>query len=151
MAFVSAGMVMTNATSSTSITSTSGVMLISLSTSVSSEVETAISVAPLDADWLQAVDLLRTPIGAQHRMLREIEEVVGEVVEIRRHRLHAAHEEVEREHRRNRHRDADARGDERLADGAGDDVDRRVADATDVLHRGHDSPHGAEQPDEGSR
>ena len=42
MALVSAGIVMTNATSSTSMTSTSGVMLISLSTSLSSEVETAI-------------------------------------------------------------------------------------------------------------
>ncbi len=48
MALVSAGIVMTNATSSTSMTSTSGVMLISLSTSLSSEVETAISIAPLD-------------------------------------------------------------------------------------------------------
>src|SRR5690242_6851288 len=123
MALVSAGIVITNATSSTSITSTSGVMLISLSTSVSSEVETAISVAPLDADWLQAVDLLRTPIGAQHRMLRKIQEVVGEVVEIRRHRLHAAHEEVEGEHGGNGHRNADAGGDERFSDRARDYVD----------------------------
>src|SRR6187399_1995881 len=116
MAFVNAGIVMTKATSSTSITSTSGVMLISLSTSVSSEVETAISVAPLDAHGLQTMDFLRATVDAQDRVLRKIEEVVGEVVEIRRHRLHAAHEEVERQHRRNRHRDADARGDERLAD-----------------------------------
>src|SRR5690349_22790755 len=136
MAFVSAGIVMTNATSSTNMTSTSGVMLISLSTSVSSEVETAISVAPLDTHRLQTMDFLRATVDAQYRVLREIEEVVGEVVEIRRHRLHAAHEKVEREHRRNRHRDADARGDERLADGAGDDVDGRIADAADVLHRG---------------
>src|SRR5689334_18811045 len=82
MALVSAGIVITNATSSTSITSTSGVMLISLSTSVSSEVDTAMSVAPLDADRLQAVNFLRTPVGAQHRVLRKVEEVVGEVVEI---------------------------------------------------------------------
>src|SRR6187455_2616041 len=92
MALVSAGIVITNATSSTNMTSTSGVMLISLSTSVSSLVETAISVAPLDADRLQTMHFLRAPIGAQHRMLREVEEVVGEVVEIGRHRFHATHE-----------------------------------------------------------
>src|SRR6185295_280331 len=92
MALVSAGIVMTNATSSTSITSTSGVMLISLSTSLSSEVETAISVAPLDADRLQAVNFLRAAIGSQHRVLRKIQEIVGEVVVIGRHRLHATHE-----------------------------------------------------------
>src|SRR5690349_3818237 len=148
MAFVSAGIVMTNATSSTSMTSTSGVMLISLSTSVSSEVETAISIAPLDTDRLQAVDFLRAPIGAQHGMLCEVQEVVGEVVEVRGDRLHSTHEEVESEHRGNGDRDADARGDQRFADGARDHVDGGVADAADVLHRGHDSPDRPEQTHE---
>src|SRR3982751_1761965 len=85
MALVSAGMVMTKATSSTSMTSTSGVMLISLSTSESSDVETAISIAPLDADRLQSMDFLRATVDTQYRVLREIEEIIGEVVEIGGH------------------------------------------------------------------
>src|SRR5215510_14292589 len=161
MALVSAGMVITNATSSTSMTSTSGVMLISLSTSESSDVETAmifsLALVLLRADnhGLQPVWFVRAvrrvwPAIAGHpdfqrRVLREVQEVVGEIVVVRAHRFHASHEVVVGQHRRNRHRDADAGGDQRLADGAGHHVDRRVADAADVLHRRHDSPHGAEQ------
>src|SRR6187551_346917 len=149
MALVSAGMVMTKATSSTSMTSTSGVMLISLRTSLSSEVDTAMASAPVaDDDGLQAVHFLRAPLGAQHGVLREIQEVIGEIIEICGDGFHAAHEEVEGQHRGNRHGDADARGHERLTDRPCHDVDGRIAEAADVLHRRHDSPHRAEEADE---
>src|SRR5690348_7695504 len=99
IALVSAGIVITNATSNTSMTSTSGVMLISLSTSVSSAVEMA-----MGSDRLQP--LLGPPFDAQHGVLREVEEVVREIIEVGAGALHAAHEEIECEHGGDRDRDS---------------------------------------------
>ena len=117
---------MTNATSSTSMTSTSGVMLISLKHVAVFGCGNGHGLAPRTLSSgsrrrpRPAAGGDALPAGAARRagrVLREVQEVVGEVIEIRGHRLHAAHEVVERQHRRNGDRDADAGGEQRFTDG----------------------------------
>src|SRR5689334_21220100 len=132
--------------SSTSITSTSGVVLMAETTSSSSSEEpTLMAMAVLPAAGRSA---RRRHGGADLRAHEHAVQLRAEAT----HRLHrhlvAAHEPVVAEHRGHGDRQADGGHDERLADGAGDLVDRRLTGDADGGQRMVDAPHGAEQADE---
>src|SRR5690606_22286345 len=131
-AFMSKGAVTMNTVSSTSITSTSGVTLISLiMPSLSLPVMSAISFASeagLEAQILEGrAELLHLCIAD----------------------LDLAQEVVVGEHGRHGGGDADGGGDQRFADGAGDDIEAGGARGGDVGQGVHDAPDRAEQADEG--
>src|SRR6266702_1703203 len=98
-------------------------------------------------------------VGVRHRThvaldtergaLRQVQEVVREVLIPTQCRLQTTQEEVVGEHGRDGYRDADSGGDQRFTNGARHDIDRGVAVLTDVWHRTHDSPDRPEQTDEG--
>src|SRR6267143_6293881 len=129
------GIVMRKMMSSTSITSTSGVVLICELRSSSSACPTCIAISG---------HLVLRVAAAEQRHLQAAAEAA--------HLLHrnaiAPHEPVVAEHRRHRHCQAERGHDERLADGAGHLVDRRLAGDADRGERMVDAPHRAEQADE---
>ena len=131
--------------SSTSITSTSGVVLIAETTSSSSPPEpTLIAMA---APRLQRCGRDCADAGAHQHAVQ-----VGAEAAHRLHRhLVAPHQPVVAEHRRHRDGQAERRHDQRLADRAGDLVDRRLAGDADRRQRVVDAPDRAEQADERRR
>src|SRR5882724_2092841 len=98
-------------------------------------------------------------VGVRHRThvaldtergtLRQVQEVVREVLISTQRRLQTTQEEVVGQHGRDGYRDTDSGGNQRFTDGARHDIDRGVAVPTDVVHRTHDSPDRPEQTDEG--
>src|SRR5687767_560901 len=136
------GIVIRKMMSSTSITSTSGVVLMAAITSCSSETSwpTVIAMADLLAgggDGAACADLLVA--AHQHHV-----QVGREGAQVLQRDLVAAHQPVVAEHRRDRDREADGRHDQRLAHGAGDLVDRGLSRDADRGERGVDPPHRAE-------
>src|SRR5437868_1106217 len=136
MFWTTTGMVMRKMMSRTSITSTSGVVLICEFRSSSSACPTCIAMSG---------HLVGRVPAAEQRHLHAAAEAAhvfhGDAV--------AAHEPVVTEHRRHRHREAERRHDERLADGTGHLVNRRLPGDADRGQRVVDAPDGAEEADEG--
>src|SRR5687768_12330259 len=141
------GAVIMKMISSTSITSTRGVTLIS-----------AIGPPP-PLLLLKAIVGLRrqrraSALGRDGRFAdaraggEEVVQVVREGVEAGVRVAVHAYEEVVREHRRDGDEQTERGHDQRLADRAGDGVDRRLAGSTDADQRAVDAPHGTEQADE---
>src|SRR5262252_496685 len=108
------GIVIRKMISSTSITSTRGVVLIAETTSSSSAWPTFIAMA----SGLSGHDPRRA--GEQHGV-----QLGAKAADLLHHRLVAADEPVVAEHGGHRHGQADGRHDQRLAHGARDLVDRR--------------------------
>src|SRR5688572_27125408 len=142
---VTTGIVIRKMISSTSITSTSGVVLM---------LETTSSSPPLSLPTFMAMGYssgLSGCGGSARRGARAHQHAVqvgGEAA----HRLHrdlvAANQPVVAEHRRHRDRQADGRHDQRLAHRAGDLVDRSLPGDADRRQRVVDAPDRAEQADE---
>src|SRR5438132_3168595 len=134
--WITTGMVIRKMISSTSITSTSGVVLIC-------EFRSSSSACPMVIAMSER--LVRGVAAAEERHLHGAAEAA--------HLLHrhavAAHEPVVAEHCGHRHRQAERRHDQRFADGAGDLVDRRLPGDADRGQRMIDAPDRAEQADEG--
>src|SRR5262245_22419757 len=150
-ACVKSGAVMMKITSSTSITSISGIMLMS-----------AIG-APMPLRWKPPKAMSDSLLGwnwfRHHHGAHVVdmcaggengEQVVRECIELRQHDAIGAHERVIGEHRRNRHGETECGHDERFADGAGDLVERSLATHADIEERVVDGPHRTEQTDEWS-
>src|SRR5512136_1291376 len=118
---------------STSITSTSGVTLISVRV------------------WRPEPPVPEATGGssAEEVPLHDVEEVVGEVGHLAVEDPDARDEEVVEDHRRDGGEEAHRGGDERLGDGAGHGREVRVAHLVDVVEGPHDPPDRPEQPDEG--
>src|SRR5881394_997623 len=130
------GMVMRKMISSTSITSTSGVVLICEFRSSSSACPTCIAMSH---------HLVRGVAAAEERHLQAAAEAA--------HFLHAhavaAHEPVVAEHGGHRDRETERRHDQRLAHRPGDLVDRCLSGDADRGQRVVDPPDRAEETDEG--
>src|SRR5438105_11532480 len=108
------GIVMRKMISSTNITSTSGVVLICEFRSSSSACPTCIAISG------RLGHLVRRMAAAKERHLQS----AAEAAHILHRHAVASHEPVVAEHRGYRDGEAERRHDERLADGAGDLVDR---------------------------
>src|SRR5690349_15078928 len=151
IALVSSGAVTMNTTSSTSITSTSGVTLISLSTSSVSCVEKAISGRLLHFLHIAlGCRLVRRRVDqhAERTLLRQAVEVVGEVIQVRRRQFQTTQKIVVIQHRRHRDGDPHAGGDQCRANRSGDRFKARRTRRADAFQRFHDSPYRAEQTNE---
>src|SRR5918993_5882365 len=142
---VTTGMVIRKMMRSTSITSTSGVVLMAETTSSSSPPEpTFIAMA---ASRSSALCRRGGHAGAHEDAVQ-----VGAEAAHRFHRdLVAANQPVVAEHGRDGDGEADGRHDQRLADGAGDLVDRGLAGDADRGECVVDAPNGAEEADERRR
>src|SRR3989442_9564208 len=134
--WITTGMVMRKMISSTSITSTSGVVLICEFRSSSSACPTVIAMSDR---------LVRSVAAAEQRHLHGAAEAP--------HVLHrdavTPHEPVVSQHRGHRDGEAERGHDERLADRAGHLVDRGLAGDADRGQRVIDAPDRAEEADEG--
>src|SRR5262245_10057093 len=146
-ACVSSGAVMMKITSSTSITSISGIMLIS-----------AIGVVALPrCRSPKAISGLRRRRLERHHGAgfrrgargKEGEEVVREAVEACEQQAVGAHERVVGENRGDRDRQADGGHDQRFAHRSRDLVERALTGKTDGNQRVIHAPDGPEQADEG--
>ena len=84
----------------------------------------------------------RSPVGEKR------EEIVSEAVELREHEPVRAREGVVAEHPGDGDGEAEGGHDQRLADRAGDLIERALAAQSDRDERVVHAPHGAEQPDE---
>src|SRR5512143_1200529 len=134
------GIVIRKMISSTSITSTNGVVLI---------VEIASSSSPDAGPTLIAMAsrLGGGPgSGEQHRV-----QLAAERAHLLHHRLVATHQPVVAQHRRHRDGQAERGHDQRFADGTRHLVDRGLPGYADGGQRVVDAPHGAKQSDERSR
>src|SRR6476659_8116902 len=144
MVCVTTGIVIRKMMRSTSITSTSGVVLMAETTSSSSP----------SAPTVMAIAFSRSARDRGRRQARAHQDAVQVGAEAA-HRLHrhlvAADQPVVAEHRRHRDRQTDRGHDQRLADRAGDLVDRRLAGDADRRQRVVDAPDGSEQADERRR
>ena len=142
---VTTGIVIRKMMSSTSITSTSGVVLMA---------ETTSSSSPSRADGHGhggSSGLSAAPARLHARAHQHAVQVGAEAAHRFHRHLVAAHQPVVAEHRRHRDRQADGRHDQRLADRAGDLVDRGLAGDADRRQRVVDAPDRAEQADERRR
>src|SRR5512133_2289050 len=119
----------------TSITSTSGVTLISLS----------VWRPPPPLDMATAL----TPGRSEEVAPDDVEEVVREVGHLAVEDPDLGGEVVVGDDGGDRREEADGRRDERLADGARDGGEVGVPHPVDVVERVHDPPDGAEEADEG--
>src|SRR6185436_10942797 len=140
---VTTGMVIRKMISSTSMTSTSGVVLI---------VETISSSSPLDEPTFIAMAsdpgwCRRSLRGAQQHGMKICAEAAHHV----HRRLVAADQPVVAQDRRYRDRQSERGHDQRFADGTCDLVDRRLSGDPDRRQRVVNAPHRAEQPDKGRR
>src|SRR5438067_1989800 len=131
------GMVMRKMMSSTSITSTSGVVLICEFRSSSSACPTCIDIS--------GRRLVHSMAAAQERHLQP----AAETAYLFHRDAIASHEPVVTEHRRNGDGEAERGHDERFANWARDLVDRRLAGDADRGERVVDAPYRAEEADEG--
>ena len=129
-------------TSSTSITSISGVMLMSL-----------IGCAPGLRSRRPKVIVACARLRARRRGVAEAisRRSCAKPSSSASHEADHLAEDVVGEHGGNGHREAGGRHHERLADRAGDLLDRDRAAGRDADQRMVDAPHGAEQADEGRR
>src|SRR5215204_3735273 len=142
---VTTGIVIRKMMSSTSITSTSGVVLIAETTSSSSPSAEPTVMAIAGSSALRRDRRSDRP-GAHQDTVQ-----VGPEAAHRLHRdLVATDEPVVAEHRRHGDGQADGGHDQRLADRAGDLVDRRLAGDADRRQRVVDPPDRSEQADERS-
>src|SRR5262245_51793031 len=114
--------------SSTSMTSTSGVTLIC-------EIESP----PPDDPWSNAMGLL------EEVPLRDVEELGAERVHLGGQHAHLSRETVVHDDRRNRSREADGGGDQRLGDARRHRLDARRRGGREAPERRHDAPHRSEQ------
>src|SRR5579859_7681674 len=137
------GAVTMKMTSSTSMTSTSGVTLMSArlvpadSSSPPSAWRANAMVFSAHAAWLEEV-----PID-------DVQEVAGEVLHLRGEHLNPVEEHVVEDDRRDRGEESDGGSDQGLGDPRGHRLDGGVAGgAGEGLEAGHDPPHRSEQPDE---
>src|SRR4051812_32492527 len=141
------GTVMMKMMSSTSMTSTSGVMLISF---ITSSVSSCVPKAMALSSALLHRDDVRCPARGHPRARHEVGvQVVREAVEPHDHRLVAAHQRVVAQHGRNGDGEAERGHDQRLTDRTRDLVDRGLARGADGHQRVVNAPHRAEQADEG--
>src|SRR5262245_41174447 len=115
---------------STSITSTSGVTLISLR-------------GPLPPPPLNAIGSPSEEVAPN-----DVEQVAREAVHLARQHVDATHEVVVGHDRRDRRGQPDRGRDQRLGDTGCDDVQAGVLLCADAHERIHDAPDRAEQPDE---
>src|SRR4029077_2014575 len=115
--------------SSTSMTSTSGVTLMS-------EIAPPSLGAPNAMLFLQ-----KMPLG-------DVEELGAEVIHLCRQHAKLAGETVVHHHGRDGSSQTDGRGNERLRDAGCDGLDARRRRGREPHERRHDAPHGAEEPDE---
>src|ERR1039457_479798 len=139
---VTTGMVMRKMMSRTSITSTSGVVLIVETTSSSSLLEPmfmAMSGSGSDGSACR---------GVHARAHEDAVQVGAEAAHHFHRHLVAADQPVVAEHRRHSHEQAEGRHDQRLADRAGHLVDRRLAGNADGGQRVVDAPDRSEKADE---
>src|SRR6185503_13499712 len=123
---VTSGAVTMKITSSTSITSTYGTMLISC-------------IGPR----------LRCTAGTLPHGLpvEDVGELLHEAFEARGEALDVVRIAVVRDHRGDRGEQADGGGDQRFGDAGRDLRERRLLHVRQAAERVHDAPHGAEQPD----
>src|SRR2546421_4099982 len=155
------GIVMRKMMSSTSITSTSGVVLIVAMTLGSSPPETGPTLIAIFA-FLSLLAQRRCRrcrrAGAAHLITADAGaadeigmQVAREVPQRILQGLVAPEQPVVAHDRGNRDEQADGRHDQRLADGTGDLVDARLPGDTDRDQRVQDAPHRTEQADERGR
>src|SRR5574341_2240887 len=123
--------------SSTSITSTSGVTLISLSV--------------WRPEPLVPIATALPPVRPEEVAPDDVEEVVREVGHLAVEDPDLRGEVVVRDHRRDGREEPDRRGDERLADGARHRGEVRVPHPVDVMEGVHDPPDRPEEPHERRR
>src|SRR5882762_10305174 len=145
--WVTTGIVIRKMISSTSITSTSGVVLIDeiASSSDSSPVPTLIAIAVLLASGGSTRSGAHvSALAEQHRMQVAAKGAHG----LHRH-LVTPHQPVVAEHGRHRHAESERGHDQRFAHGTGNFVDRRLAGDTDGGQGVIDPPHRAEQTNKG--
>src|SRR4030095_3008648 len=135
---VTTGIVIRKMISSTSITSTSGVVLIADTTSSSSAWPTFIAMASRPRCDLRARQQHRVQLGA-------------EAAHLLHHRLVAADERVVAEHRGHRHGKTEGRHDQRFTHRTRDLVNRGLARDADCCPRVIDPPHGAAESHERGR
>src|SRR5258706_6846531 len=138
MFWMTTGIVMRKMISSTSITSTSGVVLICEFSSSSLSCPTVIAMSGR---------LVRRMAAAEQRNLQ----LVAEAATVPHRAVVASPQPVVAEHRRHRDREAERGHDQRLAHRSGHLVDRRLPGDADRRERVIDTPHRAEQADEGRR
>src|SRR5690606_18568756 len=79
---------------------------------------------------------------------RDADEQVREVIEVGALELQLPNEEVETQQGGDGDGNANAGSNQRVADGAGDDIEARRTGAANALERMHDAPHRAKQADE---
>src|SRR5260221_9097314 len=150
------GMVIRKMISSTSMTSTSGVVLMSdmMPCSSSSELWTFIDMVNSPVAQLRALPTLlasgRAAAGVDPCAAHQVGvQIAGEIAQAVLQALVPAQQPVVAQHRAHRHEQADGRHDQRLADRAGDLVDARLAGDTDGDQRVENAHDGAKQADEG--
>src|SRR6476469_3405161 len=140
---VTTGIVIRKMISSTSMTSTSGVVLIVETISSSSALEEPTRSAMASGPGRSGSDFR----GAQQHGMKIGAEAAHQV----HRRLVAADQPVVTQNRRNGDCQAERRHDQRFADGARHLVDRRLPGNAYRRQRVVDAPYRAEQPDEGRR
>src|SRR5690606_5350580 len=149
--WVSTGTVRIKMISNTSMTSTSGVMLISLITSSSSSPPpNAMLFFPLGR--IQGAHLGARTTALAPRTREEIRmQLMGKAVELAQNLLVPPGQRVVPQHRRNRHYQAEGGHDQRFAHRASYLVDTRLPCHADADQRMIDSPHRTKQPHERRR
>src|SRR5512140_1302010 len=140
---VTTGMVIRKMISSTSITSTRGVVLMVEMTSSSSPPD-----GPTAIDMKSSGTAGRRLRGLPGRAQDHGVEFLAELAHLVHHGLVAPGQPVVAQHRGNRYRQPDRRHDERLAPRARDLVDRSLAGNADRRERVVDAPYGANEADE---
>src|SRR5450631_3244247 len=142
---VTTGIVIRKMMSSTSITSTSGVVLMD---------ETTSSSSPLEPTFMAMARSASSALGRGRAHPRAHQHAVQIATEAA-HRFHrhfvAPDQPVVAEHRRHRDGETHGRHDQRLADRPGDLVDRGLAGDADGRQRVIDAPDGTEQAHERRR
>src|SRR5215475_5911619 len=134
------GAVSMKISSSTSTTSTSGMMLISAS-------DDPIRRSPSDGPTLNAI--FGRPPQLRHRAAQHVEQVEGEAVHLRGPVTDAVDEVVVADDGGDGGGEAGGRRDQRLRDARRHYGQAGRALRADAVEGRHDAPHGAEEPDEG--
>src|SRR5690606_40262494 len=89
--------------------------------------------------------------ASQKRSTDDVEEIVAEALELALDDADKAERPVEGHDGGDGGDETHGRRDERLGDAGGDDVEARAPRSVDRDEALHDAPHGAEEPNEGSR